>query len=59
MNKSILDAVFTLARLGLAEIAKDARNGPQVVANQASALEQWRVEMDRQLAEPKPSDVAP
>ncbi len=56
-EKSVLDAVFTMARLGLTEIAKDHRNGPAVIANQAALLEQWRAEMERQMAETK--DVAP
>ncbi len=54
MNKQILDAVFTMARLGLAEIAKDTRNGAGVVANHAAALEQWRAEMEKQLLKPQP-----
>lgn len=52
-EKSVLDAVFTMARLGLTEIAKDHRNSPAVIANQAALLEQWRVEMERQMAEAK------
>lgn len=59
MNKQILDAVFTMARLGLAEIAKDTRNGPAVVANSAAVLEQWRAAMEKQLADPQPTDAKP
>lgn len=58
-NREILDQVFTMARLGLAEIAKDTRNGPQVVAQHAASLEQWRVSMDKILSEPQPMDVKP
>ncbi len=49
-ERQILDAVFTMARVGLMEIAKDLRNGPLVIANQAAALEQWRVNTEESFA---------
>lgn len=57
MNADLINIVFSLARLGLGEVAKDTRNGPAVVANHAAALEQWRAECEKALA-PKPPDQA-
>lgn len=48
-QRQILDAIFNMARIGLTEIAKDNRNGPAVVANNASVLEHWRVACLNQL----------
>lgn len=59
MNKQILDAIYTMARLGLAEVAKDMDTAPKIVAQHASALELWRVTMEKQLAEPQPTDAKP
>ncbi len=58
VDKQILDVVFNMARLGLIEITKETRNGPQAVAQYAAALEQWRAAMEKQLADPAPTPEA-
>ncbi len=50
-SKEILDAVFNMARIGLAEVAKDTRNGPAQVAQAASILEAWRASCEQRLTD--------
>lgn len=63
-SPQILSAVYNQARLGLTEIAKDTRNTPAQIAQQAAALEQWREESEAGLAkaakdaEPAPAKAA-
>lgn len=44
-----ISAVFTMARIGLAELAKNYQNGPSVIAEQAALLEEWRAAMEKQV----------